>query len=338
MSARPKLDRLPRTPRLGFVGLGWIGRKRLDAVAASGAVEVAALADADSARIDDAKQAYADAHVSPSLDALLDQELDGVVIATPNGSHAEQVVACLKRGLPVFCQKPLATSAADTQRVIEAARDADRLLATDFSYRHVQGMARLREILRAGELGEVLSMDLVFHNAYGPSKQWCHDRAQAGGGCLLDLGVHLVDLALWLQGSAELRVVSSRMFAQGSVRRAGSSAIEDLAYVELQQSNGGIVRIACSWHANIGCDAIIRADIHAQRGGASWYNVNHSFVDFNLEMFRGTERECIGASRDDWGPGALLQWIEQLRRDPSFDSAAWDILAGAGLIEEAYAA
>ncbi|HEU4603236.1 MAG TPA: Gfo/Idh/MocA family oxidoreductase [Steroidobacteraceae bacterium] len=338
MSARPKVERLPRPPRLGFVGLGWIGRKRLDAVAATGAVKVAALADADSDRVEDAKQTYADAQVSSSLDALLDQDLDGVVIATPNGAHAEQVVACLKRGLPVFCQKPLATTRADTQRVIETARDANRLLATDFSYRHVQGMSRLREILRTGELGEVLSMDLVFHNAYGPSKQWCYDPDQAGGGCLLDLGVHLIDLALWLQNSPELRVVSSRLFAQGSVRHARSTAIEDLAYVELQQSNGGIVRIACSWHANIGCDAIIRADIHAQRGGASWYNVNHSFVDFNLEVFRGTQRECIGASRDDWGPGALLQWVEQLRRDPSFDSGAWEILSGARLIEEAYAA
>jgi predicted dehydrogenase len=338
MSARPKWDPLARVPRLGFVGLGWIGRKRLDAIAATGGVAVAALTDADTSRIADALQAYEDAEALPNLDALLDQDLDGVVIATPNGAHAEQVIACLKRGLPVFCQKPLATTAFDTQRVIEAARDADRLLATDYSYRHVQGMARLREIIHSGELGEVLSLDLVVHNAYGPSKQWCHDRKQAGGGCLLDLGVHLIDLALWLQRSAEMHVVSSRMFSQGKARRAGSEDIEDLAYIELRQSNGAIVRIACSWHAHIGCDAIIRADLHAQRGGASWHNVNHSFVDFDLDVFHGAQRERIGSSRDDWGPGALTQWVERLRENPSFDASSWDILAGARLIEEAYKA
>jgi predicted dehydrogenase len=336
MSARLQLSPLARAPRLGFVGLGWIGRKRLDAVAATGMIEVAAIADADESRVADAQHAYPQAERASSLNHLLDQDLDGVVIATPNGAHAEQVLASLRRGLPVFCQKPLATTASDTQRAIEAARDADRLLATDYSYRHVQGMSRLREIIRARELGEMLSLDLVFHNAYGPSKQWCHDRQQAGGGCLLDLGVHLFDLALWLQDSPEMRVVSSRMFAQGRQRPPGSDAIEDLAYVELEQSNGAIVRIACSWHADIGCDAIIRADLHAQRGGASWYNVNHSFVDFNIDVFRGTQRECVGVSRDDWGPGALLQWIEQLRHDPSFDPSAWDILNGARLIERAY--
>jgi predicted dehydrogenase len=336
MSARPKLDPLARTPRLGFIGLGWIGRKRLDAIAAAGVMEVAALADADDARVADAQLTYNKAQRCTTVDHVLDQDLDGVVIATPNGSHAELALACLHRGLPVFCQKPLATTAADTQRVIEAALDADRLLATDYSYRHVQGMSRLRELIRSGELGEVLSIDLVFHNAYGPSKQWCHDRKQAGGGCLLDLGVHLVDLALWLQNSPQMRVVSSRLFAQGQRRQSTSDAIEDLAYVELEQDNGAIVRIASSWHANIGCDAIIRADLHAQRGGASWYNVNHSFVDFNIDVFRGTQRECIGQSRDDWGPGALLHWIEQLRRDPAFDASAWDILSGARLLEEAY--
>src|SRR4051794_1179019 len=117
MSARPKLDLLDRPPRLGFVGLGWIGRKRLDAIAATSAVEIAALTDADPSRVADAKTQYADAKEVPTLESLLDQDLDGVVIATPNGAHAEQALACLERGLPVFCQKPLATTAADTQRI-----------------------------------------------------------------------------------------------------------------------------------------------------------------------------------------------------------------------------
>jgi predicted dehydrogenase len=336
MSARPRIETAPRAPRLGFVGLGWIGRKRLDSIVATREIEVAALMDSDPARVADAKQSCPEANAAPTLEALLDQDLDGVVIATPNGAHAEQVLACLERGLPVFCQKPLATNARDTERVIEAAHTANRLIATDYSYRHVQGMSRLREMIQSGQLGEVLSLDLVFHNAYGPSKQWCQDRKQAGGGCLLDLGVHLVDLALWLQAPMDVRVISSRLFSQGNVRRSGTNDIEDLAYVELQQSNGAIVRIACSWHAHIGCDAIIRADLHAQRGGASWYNINHSFVDFNIDVFRGTHRECIGVARDDWGPCALAKWVDQLRSDRSFDPSAWEILKGARVIEEAY--
>jgi predicted dehydrogenase len=182
----------------------------------------------------------------------------------------------------------------------------------------------------------VLALDLTFHNAYGPSKQWCHDRDQSGGGCLLDLGVHLLDLASWLQGSSAARVISSRLFCQGRPRRPGSNDIEDLAYLELQQDNGAIVRVACSWNAQIGCDAQIRAELHAQRGGACWYNIAGSFFDFDVDLFKGTARECLGRSRGEWGPAALLEWTERLARDPAFDAAALDILVAARLIEEVY--
>jgi predicted dehydrogenase len=336
MSAQPSMipEYQGRAVKLGFLGLGWIGRKRLDAVAAEANVRVMAVSDTDREKLQSAQSGYPDARGMTSFDELLECELDGVVIATPNGAHAEQALACLAKGLPVFCQKPLATNAADTERVIAAAQKANKLLAVDYSYRHVQGMQELRERIRAGELGEINAIDLIFHNAYGPNKQWCFDRSQAGGGCLLDLGVHLIDLALWLQDAPSMRVVSSRLFSQGRV--ATRQDVEELAYVELVQSNGAVVRIACSWHAQIGCDAEISAHIQGSRGGARWRNVNGSFVDFELDLLRGNQREHLGSSRDDWGPGALCAWIQRLRADSSFDDEALGIAAGAKLIEQAY--
>ena len=336
MSAQPSLipNYQGRPLKLGFLGLGWIGRKRLDAVAGDANVRVTAVSDTDPQKLRSAQTGYPDARGMISLDELLECELDGVVIATPNAAHAEQAIACLAKGLPVFCQKPLATNAADTERVIAAAQKANKLLAVDYSYRHVRGMRALRERIRAGELGEINAIDLIFHNAYGPNKQWCFDRSQAGGGCLLDLGVHLIDLALWLQDAPSMRVVSSRLFSQG--RAAGLEDVEDLAFVELVQSNGAVVRIACSWHAQIGCDAEISAHIQGSRGGARWRNMNGSFVDFELDLLRGNQQEHLGSSRDDWGPGALCAWTQRLRTDSSFDAEAWDITAAAKLIEQAY--
>jgi predicted dehydrogenase len=336
MSAQPSVvrDDQARTLKLGFLGLGWIGRKRLDAVAADANVRVTAVSDLDPEKLQSAQSGYPHARAMSSFDELLNCELDGVVIATPNGNHAYQAIACLSRGLPVFCQKPLATNAADTARVITAAQNANKLLEVDYSYRYVQGMHALRKRIRAGELGELNAIDLIFHNAYGPNKQWCFDRSQAGGGCLLDLGVHLIDLVLWLQDAPSMQLASSRLFAQGRI--AGSQDIEDLALVEFVQSNGAVVRLACSWHAHIGCDAEISAHIHASRCGARWRNVNGSFVDFDLDLLRGSQREHLGRSRDDWGPGALCSWIQRLRTDTSFDPAAFDFLVGAKLIEQAY--
>ncbi|HEX6616513.1 MAG TPA: Gfo/Idh/MocA family oxidoreductase, partial [Gemmatimonadales bacterium] len=129
--------RAARLPRLGFLGTGWIGRHRLEAVAASGAAEIAAVVDPVPANAGAAGAAAPGAQVLGSFDELLDAGLDGIVIATPSALHAEQSIGALERGLAVFCQKPLARTAAETRAVVEAARRADRLLAVDLSYRHV---------------------------------------------------------------------------------------------------------------------------------------------------------------------------------------------------------
>lgn len=335
MSAQPIVHNAQaRAPRLGFVGLGWIGRKRLDAIAARADIEVAALFDADTERLESSATQYTNASVHERFEALIEQDLDGIVIATPNAIHADQAVACLSRGIPVFCQKPLAIDAGDTARVIDAARSANKLLAVDYSYRHVRGMAELRERIAAGDLGAILAIDLEFHNAYAPNKRWCFDRTHSGGGCLLDLGIHLIDLALWLQGAPRMCVTRRRLFAQG--RPAAHDEVEDLAFIELEQEGAGVVRIACSWNAQIGCDAQIGMQLHGTRGGAAWRNINGSFLDFSLWHCRGSARELLGMSFDDWGTGALSTWIDRLRVDPAFDPSALEILAGARLIDEAY--
>jgi len=131
------------------------------------------------------------------LDGLLAEELDGIVIATPSALCAEQSIRALEAGAAVFCQKPLGRTAAEARAVVEAARVADRLLAVDLSYRFTEGMRRIRGLLDEGALGRIYAVDLVFHNAYGPDKRWFYDPALSGGGCVMDLGVHLVDLALW---------------------------------------------------------------------------------------------------------------------------------------------
>ncbi|MGH8179258.1 MAG: Gfo/Idh/MocA family protein, partial [Steroidobacter sp.] len=245
MSAQPMLqaDRAHEPLRLGFLGLGWIGRMRLDAIAAAAEVQIAAIADNDAGKLSAAASAYPDAHAGYDLNSLLDCDLDGVVIATPNGAHASQAVACLSRGLPVFCQKPLAITAHDVEQVIDVARSADRLLGIDFCYRHVQGMNDLRRRIQAGELGEILAIDLTFHNAYGPDKPWVYDRRLSGGGCLLDLGVHLIDLALWLQNGPALQLISSRLFARGAPVQIDQGEVEDMAFAEFRQSNDAVVRM-----------------------------------------------------------------------------------------------
>src|SRR4051794_16404754 len=94
-------------PRLGFLGVGWIGRHRMNAILNTGTVEIAAIADPSSEMAAEAGRLAPDAKLVSTLDELLDAGVDGVVIATPSAMHAEQSMRALERGAAVFCQKPL---------------------------------------------------------------------------------------------------------------------------------------------------------------------------------------------------------------------------------------
>ena len=301
-------------PRLGFLGLGWIGRNRLDALERSGAAEVAALADPQLPGALD------------SLDELLAQALDGIVIASPSALHAEQAEAALATGLAVFCQKPLGRTAAETRRVVEAARKTDRLLGVDLSYRHVEAVRRAVDAARSGALGEVFAADLVFHNAYGPDKEWFYDPDLAGGGCVIDLGIHLVDLALWALDRPVLGIDS----------RLRGDPVEHFAIAQLDLDGGAVARLACSWHLSAGCDCIFEASFYGTEGAVLVRNVNGSFYDFRAELARGRTRETLAEPPDDWGGRGLVDWARRLGRGERFDPEAESFLRVAEVVDAIY--
>ena len=310
-------------PRLGFAGLGWIGRNRLEAIAATGAAEIAAVADPRGCDLD-----------VPCLDSfeeLLTYELDGLVIATPSALHAEQAIAALERGLAVFCQKPLGRDAGETRAVVEAARVANRLLGVDLSYRCTDAARRLREEVRSGSLGRIYSVELVFHNAYGPDKPWFYDRKLSGGGCLIDLGVHLADLALWALDYPPTRVASARLLSPRGLD------VEEVAFAELE-IGGASVRLACSWGLPAGVDCLIEASFYGTEGGVSLRNVDGSFYDIRADRLRGTQRETLASSTEEWGGRAAQDWSQRLARGERFDPKAERLVTVAQLLDAIYRA
>ncbi len=327
-----------RKPRLGFLGVGWIGRNRMEAIARDGAAEIAAIADAQPEARDAACAIAPGAVALSDLDALLDSGIDGLVIATPSALHAQQAEAALGRGVAVFCQKPLARTAAETRGVIAAARRADRLLDVDLSYRRTSGMQRIRELVAGGGIGEVYAVDLVFHNAYGPDKPWFRDPVLSGGGCVIDLGIHLVDLALWTLDFPQVEAVASRLHAGG--RRLAlptSSVVEDHAVAQIDLAGGCVVRLACSWNLPAGRDAVIEASFHGTRGGAAFRNVGGSFYDFTAERFEGTRAEPLASPPDDWGGRAAVHWARALANGGRYDPSIERLAEVAAVLDAIYA-
>lgn len=335
----PRLESA-KVARLGFLGVGWIGLSRMRAVVQAGAAEVACIADAAPESVARAAQAVLTSVQPPrtvaSLEELLEEELDGLVIATPSGQHAQQVIAALTHGLAVFCQKPLATTAAEAARVVAAARALDRLIEVDFCYRTLAGVPELARLVRSGELGEVFAVDLTFHNAYGPDKSWFYDRQQSGGGCVMDLGIHLIDLLLWALDFPEVVEVRSRLYAQGKPMAQPQETLEDYAAAELRLASGAVARLACSWRLPAGRDAVIEAAFYGTRGAAILRNINGSFYDFTVEHCEGTRCRLLAGPSDDWGGRTVCAWARRVAQDASFDSSAERLVPVSGVIDRIY--
>jgi predicted dehydrogenase len=317
-------------PRLGFAGLGWIGRHRMNALRDSGAVDIALLCDPV------ADLSADDCQSTQSFDELLASDVDAIVIATPNSFHATQAIAALERGKAVFCQKPLGRNAAETQRVIDAARVNDRFLAVDLSYRYTAAMRAVRDAINSGELGDVFAAELTFHNAYGPDKAWFYDRTLSGGGCLIDLGVHLVDLLLWTFSDARVVNVTSRLFAKGDPHFDREHTVEDYVTARLDLGSGATANIACSWNLNAGRDCVIDIRFFGTRGAVGFHNVNGSFHDFVAERYDGTRTTRLTEPPDAWGGRAAVTWAERLRDDPSFDPAIESVASVARALDAIY--
>ena len=310
---------LDRAPRVGFVGVGWIGRHRMASLVKSGAAEAGAILDASPQAVKEARALAPDAKPVASLEEMLAMDdLDGVVIATPNSFHKVQCIQAFEAGKHVFCQKPLARTAEEVWQIIGSAKEHDRLLDIDLSYRHVTAMTRIRDLLRQGEIGEVFAVDLTFHNAYGPDKAWFYDPELSGGGCVLDLGIHMVDLGLWALDFPTVKDVSGRLYARGRRMRPNEPTVEDHAVARIDFQGGATATVACSWRGSHGVDAVIDATFHGIKGSLRMRNVNGSFWDFQGEQLQGTRAQTI-AEPDDWGGRAIAAWAQRLHVAPRYD-------------------
>jgi predicted dehydrogenase len=222
--------------------------------------------------------------------------------------------------------------------VVEAARKADRLLGIDLAYRFTTALQAIHSVVSSGELGQIYAANLVFHNAYGPDKEWFYDRSRSGGGCVMDLGIHLIDAALWILGFPKVLNVNSRLYSQGQQLDRQSNAVEDYATAQIDTESGVTVNMQCSWRLSVGQDCIISAEFFGSRGGAAFNNVNGSFYDFVAERYEGTKRVHLVSPPDNWSGRAALEWIGHLQANEHFDVRNRESVQVAEVLETIYQA
>ena len=323
---------------LGFIGVGWIGRNRMEALLGSGVAQAVAIAEPYAQNAEEALKFAPGAVLANQPEELYsDPGIDGIVIATPSAMHASQSLEALNAGKAVFCQKPLGRSADEVKDIITASQKVNKLLSVDLSYRYTKAFAAIYDTILNGEIGKVYAVSLIFHNAYGPDKEWFYDISRSGGGCVMDLGVHLVDMALCCLGFPDVTGVKSHLFAKGQMLTQDQEKVEDFAKVSLLTANGAAINLECSWNVSAGQDAVIEATFYGTDGGASFKNMNGSFYDFKAEKYYGTTTELLFSGHDDWGGRAGVVWAENILKGSGYDPiTANEYLKTAQVIDRIY--
>ena len=269
-----------KTVGMGFAGLGVAGNAMIEYLAKVPNLKLAAVQDVNLNRANEVGARFSSPWVGQRFEDLLAApEVDAVVISTPNVFHVPQTHAALRASKQVLVQKPLAITSADARATIALAAATGQLLFVDYSYRLLETAVRARTAL--AELGELRSLRAVFHNAGGPraGRDWFFDRRLSGGGALVDLGVHMLDLVVWLIQPREIELDRAHL-----EHRPGFE-VEHRAALELRLDQLPL-DLAVSW----GSQAVteIKVDVTGTNGSLCWTNVDSSFAHFKT-LLKGNE-------------------------------------------------
>lgn len=249
--------------RIGIVGLGTIGRIHAERITTLGG-ELAG-ADLDT----DARKSFAeefDAPTYPDHEELIEAGVDAVIVGVPNRFHEEIAVDALEAGLDVLVEKPLAHTLESAHRIADVARDAAGFCMVGFTMRYATLTRRVVELRNIGWFGSLSHVGVEYlrrNFVPGEERGWFTDPDLAGGGVLMDLGVHSIDLALYLlEYPAVLEVT-------GVTRSAfGEYEVNDAATALLRCADGRTVSVETTWKAPV--EPSRRCVVRGEEAGAAF--------------------------------------------------------------------
>jgi predicted dehydrogenase len=197
--------------RAGIIGLG-IGQSHAKGYQKSPDTELVAVCDANEQRLkqyaDDWK---VDARYTDYLTMFREANLDMVSVCLPNSLHAPVTISALEAGINVLCEKPMAVSLAEAEHMVTTAAKTNRTLMMAYNYRFRADTQWIKRMVSEGNLGKIYHANVEWHRETGiPGWGLFGSKAASGGGALIDLGVHVIDLALWMLGFPKVQTISAQ--------------------------------------------------------------------------------------------------------------------------------
>lgn len=276
--------------RVGLIGNGGICKgAHIEEYIKDERLEVAAVCDIIEERAQFLKDNYfPNAAVYTDYKELLkDESIDSVDICTPNYLHSIIAVAAFEAGKHVFCEKPDAINVEEVLKMQAAAEKAGKTLMVMRNNRYVDASVFAKKYIDGGKMGEIYAGRCGWQRRRGiPGKGgWFTTKEQSGGGPLIDLGVHMIDLAIWLMGNPTPVSVSGNTYSKfsdndtsdsvnsdfGDKNAAGTFDVEDLAMGMIRFDNGAVLQIEFSWASNVKRERRF-VELRGTKSGLKWEN------------------------------------------------------------------
>jgi predicted dehydrogenase len=298
--SRTTADRL----RVGIIGGGAIAQvAHLPALKKVKSVEVQAICDSD---LPKARALATRFGVPDALDDIEDvlrlPDLEAVAICSPNHLHESHILAALSANLHILVEKPLAMTAASVQRIMRAAEKRDRVVMVGMNHRYRPDVQIVRSFVQSGELGRLESVRGSWH-VFRPSRNqlgWRQRRDQAGGGAMVDLGLSILDLGLWLGGWPAPVRVSASLDSAGKER-----AVEQSGSAFVVCENNLSLFVDVTWH-HLGEGERFGAGVRGSKGSAAinplvvWKEMHGMPVDVSPTGSGSRENAFTASYRAEW--------------------------------------
>lgn len=288
--------------RVGVIGCG-AGIFHLEGYAEEPRAKVVAIAGLDTDRCESLSQKFDVPRVYRDYqDLLKDDDIDAVSVAVPNILHLPVALAAFEAGKHVLIEKPLARNAEEGVQMVEAAKQHNKLLGISFQRRTRHDVKLLHDAVANGEFGRIYYSKAWWMRRSGiPGLgSWFTSKEAAGGGPLIDLGVHVLDMLLYILGNPKVTAVSANTYAEigptgrgGWVGRrtsdAGTNAtyeVEDLATAFLRMEDGGTLLLEAAWAAFTEMGDDFGVQLYGSVKGARIFSKNYALTD-TLEVYQG---------------------------------------------------
>lgn len=257
---------------IGIVGLG-IGKNQINAFRNTGKADVVALCDTDRKRLEQTGREYQVQDTYTDMDTMIQsQNLDAVAIATPNYTHHSLTLQAFEQGLHVLCEKPLAVNFRQAQEMVQAAEKADLKLGVHYNHRMSASAQLVKQYITNGILGDVYFIRSIWHRNQGipgGASGWFYKTETAGGGCFIDLGVHMIDMGLSFAGFPRILSVSGQLHNKfGETDLPGQEMdVDDFGTAYIRCENGLCISIEISWASHARQTGMC-TEVYGTKGGA----------------------------------------------------------------------